>query len=182
MEDDANVTAETVANQPDWQREALTQWWQPSRQLLKAIRSYQKWHTKGGLLGKAICTINVVEFRFWSVVCGCDIPINSQIGGGLLLLHPTGVVIHPKSTIGVNCTIFQQVTIVANVTVGNNVLIGTGAKILGLTTLGDNVRVGANAVVKKMIVPDGSTVVGIPGKILPPKAESPQSSRLDAQS
>ncbi|MFN9176172.1 MAG: serine O-acetyltransferase [Synechocystis sp.] len=182
MEDNSNFVSENIDNQPNWQREALTQWWQPSRQLLKAIRSYQNWQTKGGLLGNLICTINIVEFRFWSVVCGCDIPINSQIGGGLILPHPTGVVIHPKSTIGINCTIFQQVTIVGSVKVGNNVLIGAGAKILARTTLEDHVRIGANAVVKKMTIPANSTVVGIPGKILAPKAGSPTLSALDAES
>lgn len=181
MEDNSVTVSETSDHQPDWQREALTQWWQPSRQLLKAMRSYQKWQAKGGVFGKLICTINAIEFRFWTIICGCDIPINSQIGGGLILPHPTGVVIHPSSTIGNNCIIFQQVTIVATAKIGNNVLIGTGAKILGKTTLEDNVRVGANAVVKKTTVPANSTIVGIPGKILAPKLEGSSRTSVDAE-
>ena len=52
-----------------------------------------------------------MRHRFWSVVTGADIPLNCQIGGGLLIPHPNGVVIHPQAVLGVNCLIFQQVTV-----------------------------------------------------------------------
>jgi hypothetical protein len=39
------------------------------------------------------------------------IPINGRIGGGVLLVHPNGIVIDPDVVIGTNRTIFQQVTI-----------------------------------------------------------------------
>lgn len=170
--------SETNEAEPNWQREALTQWWQPSRQLLKAIRSYQRCKQKGGPMGKILGAIRIAEYRFWSVVCGCDIPITARIGGGLLLPHPTGVVIHPKAVIGVNCCIFQQVTIVSKVTVGNHVMIGAGAKILGHTTLENGAKVGANAVVKKMVVPAGSLAVGIPARIVSPKTDDSTSETL----
>ena len=88
-----------------------------------------------------------------------------MIGGGLLLVHPNGIVIHPEATIGVNCLIFQQVTIVGGVKIGGHVDIGTGAKIIRPITIGDNARIGANAVVVND-VSTGATVVGIPAKIV----------------
>ncbi|MCG6201302.1 serine acetyltransferase [Psychromonas antarctica] len=79
-----------------------------------------------------------------------------------------GVFISGAAKIGINCTIFQQVTI-GSITfpdsqkagapvLGNNVYIGAGAKIIGNVIVGDNVRVGANAVVYQNI-PNNSIVV-----------------------
>jgi serine O-acetyltransferase len=57
-------------------------------------------------------------------------------------------------------------------TIGNGVLIGAGAKILGNITIGTNSRVGANSVVLHD-VPEGSTVVGIPARLLQRRAAGP---------
>ncbi|MDJ0553334.1 MAG: serine acetyltransferase [Microcoleaceae cyanobacterium MO_207.B10] len=156
------------ATEPDWSREKLGKWWDPSRQLLKSIRSHQKWQKKWGIIGRFISHWNVLEHRFWSVITASDIPINCQIGGGLILTHPNGVVISPKATIGPNCLILQQVTIVGYVEVGGHVDIGAGAKILRRAKLGDHSKIGANAVVLSD-VPPGSTAVGVPAKIILPK-------------
>jgi len=45
------------------------------------------------------------------------------------------------------------------------VVIGTGAKILGNIRIGDRVKVGAGSVVVRP-VPDDSTVIGVPGRIV----------------
>jgi serine O-acetyltransferase len=50
-------------------------------------------------------------------------------------------------------------------TVGNHVVIGTGAKVLGNIRIGDHVKIGAGSVVIHS-VPDHSTVVGVPGRIV----------------
>ncbi|MNZ51420.1 Serine acetyltransferase [compost metagenome] len=50
-------------------------------------------------------------------------------------------------------------------TLGDGVLVGAGAKILGPISIGAGARVGANSVVVQD-VPDGCTVVGIPGKVV----------------
>ena len=50
-------------------------------------------------------------------------------------------------------------------TLGNGVIVGAGAKVLGNITLGDYVRVGAGSVVMED-VPEYSTVVGVPGRIV----------------
>jgi serine O-acetyltransferase len=44
-------------------------------------------------------------------------------------------------------------------------MIGSGAKVLGPIKIGDNARVAANSVVLRE-VPENSTVVGIPGRIV----------------
>jgi serine O-acetyltransferase len=151
---------------PNWEREKCVKWWDPSRQLIKSIRNYQKLQNNKNPISSLIRTYFVMNYRFWTVVTGSDIPLNCQIGGGLLLPHPNGVVIHPDAVIGINCAIFQQVTIVTGVKIGNNVLIGAGAKILKNTTIGDGAKIGANAVVRNCIVPPKATAVGIPARII----------------
>ena len=153
------------AIEPDWSREKYKNWWRPSCQLLKAIRNYQKWSKRSGVIAQLLSKKCIVEHRFWSVITAADIPINCNLGGGLILPHPTGVVIHPSAIIGPNCMIFQQVTITGIVKIGGHVDIGAGAKILSNVTLGNHVQVGANAVVKNLDAPDESIVVGIPAKI-----------------
>lgn len=87
-----------------------------------------------------------------------------------MLPHPNGVVIHPDAKIGVNCLIFQQVTIGTAGThqapvVGDHVDIGAGAKLLGGICVGNNAKIGANAVVLSD-VPPAKTAVGIPAKVI----------------
>lgn len=86
--------------------------------------------------------------------------------------HLNGIIISHYAKIGKNCTIFQQVTIAGDTNkekkaavIGDNVLIGAGAKIIGNVVIGNNAKIGANAVVL-CDVPDNSTAVGIPAKIV----------------
>ncbi|WP_413167277.1 serine acetyltransferase [Capilliphycus salinus ALCB114379] len=156
------------ATEPDWNREKLERWWSPGRQLLKSIRQYQKWQKRGGMLGKLFQKIHTLEHRFWSVASGADIPLNCQLGGGLVLTHPNGIVIHPQAVIGPNCLILQQVTITRDVQIGGHVDIGAGAKILKKAKIGAHAKIGANAVVI-CDIPPGATAVGIPARIIQPK-------------
>jgi serine O-acetyltransferase len=48
---------------------------------------------------------------------------------------------------------------------GDNVFVGAGAKIVGGVRIGNNVKIGANAVVLSD-VPDNSTAVGIPARVV----------------
>lgn len=83
-----------------------------------------------------------------------------------LLPHgPNGIIVGHSVKIGIQCTIYQQVTIAAGSIIKDHVLIGAGAKILG-KKLGNNVKVGANSVVIEDI-PDNATVVLTKPRIIP---------------
>lgn len=166
----AEAEADSVsASVPDWSREAKQFFaWDPSRSLLASLRTYDRVAGSSHPWQRLLRKIAVFRHRFWSVVTGADIPLGCNIGGGLLLPHPNGVVIHTGATVGVNCLIFQQVTL--GVTrggaprLGGHVDVGAGAKVLGSITIGDHARVGSNAVVLTD-VPAGSTAVGIPARV-----------------
>lgn len=102
-----------------------------------------------------------------------EIHPGAQIGKRFFIDHGTGVVIGETTIIGDDVTIYQGVTLGGtgkqvgkrHPTIGNNVVIGAGAKILGSFNVGNNVNIGANSVVLSDI-PNNSTVVGIPGRIV----------------
>lgn len=163
------VTSEIIsATDPDWSREAKAFWaWSPPRSLLASIRAYQRHRGSRNPVRIMLRMSATLRHRFWSVATGADIPLNCQLGGGLCLPHPNGIVIHPGASIGPNCMIFQQVTIGARddglPRVGGHVDFGAGAKVIGGLVIGDHARIGANSVVLND-VPDHATVVGIPAR------------------
>lgn len=63
-------------------------------------------------------------------------------------------------------------------TIGNNVMISAGAKVLGSFTIGDNSKIGAGSVVLAE-VPPGSTVVGVPGRVVKRNNQSLPQEELD---
>lgn len=92
-----------------------------------------------------------------------------NIGGGLVIQHGFATIISAKR-IGMNCKIYQQVTIGYNhrleaPELGNDVEVCCGAKIIGGVHVGDNVLVGANAVVVND-VPSNSIVAGVPARVI----------------
>lgn len=159
------------ATEPDWSRESNCYRWDPGRSLLRTIRRYQHHRKRRGPLAWLGRKWNVVLHRIWSAVSGAEIPLNATIGGGLLLPHPNGIVIHPDAVIGSNCLLMQQVTIGMGgrrrgaPVLGGHVDIGAGAKILGGVRLGDHCRIGANAVVLED-VPARATAVGVPARVI----------------
>jgi len=161
------ATSAISATEPDWSRERRVPGrWEPSKALLKSIRDYQSSRQRGASLAAKVA---VLRHRFWSVVTGADIPLNCRIGGGLLIPHPNGIVIHPDAEIGPNCLLFQQVTVgdvEGNVPkLGGHVDVGAGAKLIGAVVIGDHAVIGANSVVTSD-VPAGATAVGVPARII----------------
>jgi serine O-acetyltransferase len=104
---------------------------------------------------------------------GIEIHPGATIGRRFFIDHGMGVVIGETTEIGDDVLLYQNVTLGGtgnergkrHPTIGNNVVIGTGAKVLGNIVVGNHVRIGAGSVVIRS-VPDNSTVVGIPGRIV----------------
>jgi serine O-acetyltransferase len=166
MPPDEPAASQTVsAEVPDYTREIPRRGWDPPRRLIRSIRSYQKWDERRGLMAWLLRKVAILRHRFWSVVTASDIPVSTKIDGGLLLIHPVGIVIHPAVTIGPNCLILQNVTLVGGVKVLGHVDIGAGAVIVRPVTIGKHAKIGANAVVTTD-VPDYATAVGVPARII----------------
>jgi len=136
---------------------------------LASIRSYQKNKKNKKYFSTLLTKYAVVRHWFWTIITGAEIHLNCSVGGGLLITHPNGIVIHPKAKIGVNCLIFQQVTIGSRnggvPVIGGNVDIGAGAKILGNISIGNHVKIGANAVVIHD-VEDYCVCAGVPARVV----------------
>ncbi|MDQ2774159.1 MAG: serine O-acetyltransferase [Acidobacteriota bacterium] len=115
--------------------------------------------------------------QFARFLTGVEIHPGATIGKRLFIDHGMGVVIGETAEIGDDVLLYQGVTIGGtgaqrgkrHPTLGNRVVVGTGAAVLGNITLHDNVKVGAGSVVVHS-VPEGSTVVGIPGKVVKGRA------------
>jgi serine O-acetyltransferase len=104
---------------------------------------------------------------------GIEIHPGATIGRRFFIDHGMGVVIGATTEIGDDVLLYQGVTLGGtgneqgkrHPTLGNNVVVGTGAKVLGGIRIGSNVKIGAGSVVVHA-VPDNSTVVGIPGRVV----------------
>ena len=115
---------------------------------------------------------------------GIEIHPGATIGRRFFIDHGMGVVIGETAEIGDDVLIYQGVTLGGtgkekgkrHPTIGNHVVIGGGAKVLGDISIGHHVKIGAGSVVVKP-VPDNSTVVGVPGRIV--RMRSDQSDQLE---
>ena len=111
--------------------------------------------------------------QFTRFTTGIEIHPGAKVGRRFFIDHGMGVVIGETAEIGDDVLLYQGVTLGGtgkergkrHPTIGNHVVIGTGAKVLGNIRIGDSVRIGAGSVVVHP-VPDHSTVVGIPGRVV----------------
>ncbi|HHB93085.1 MAG TPA: serine O-acetyltransferase, partial [Thioploca sp.] len=128
--------------------------------------SHLLWHLKLKLLARLLSNIS-------RLFTGIEIHPGATIGRRFFIDHGMGVVIGETANIGNDCTLYHGVTLGGtswkkgkrHPTLGNDVIIGAGAKILGPIEIGNGVRVGSNSVVVKP-VPNGATVVGVPGRVV----------------
>ena len=125
------------------------------------------------LYGDGWFTLARVISQFSRTWTGIEIHPGARIGRRFFIDHGMGVVIGETSEIGDDVLIYQGVTLGGtgkdtgkrHPTIGNGVVIGTGAAILGNIRIGDHVKIGAGSVVVNP-VPDHSTVVGVPGRVV----------------
>ena len=104
---------------------------------------------------------------------GVEIHPGATIGRRFFIDHGMGIVIGETAEIGDDVTLYHGVTLGGTTwnqgkrhpTLEDGVVVGAGAKVLGPITIGRDARVGSNSVVTKA-VPAGTTVTGIPGRIL----------------
>ena len=107
------------------------------------------------------------------LITGIEVHPGAIIGKRLFIDHGMGVVIGETSEIGNNVFIYQGVTLGGlstkkgkrHPTVFDNVVIGAGAKILGPIKIGCNTKIGSGSVVLQD-VPEYSTVIGVPGRVV----------------
>jgi serine O-acetyltransferase len=134
------------------------------------IRSSAKLQSLGfRRFANIVALANLIWFR-------TEVPARAEIGPGLVLPHPGGIVLGSAS-IGDNVTIFQNVTLGARSfdasydlslrpIVHSGVIVGAGAVILGPVTIGERAIVAANSLVLTDVSP-GRTAMGVPAIVAP---------------
>ncbi|MEU4387703.1 serine acetyltransferase [Promicromonospora sp. NPDC023805] len=124
--------------------------------------------------GSSVPVLGSVLKQVNHAITGADIAWSARIGPGLVLWHPTGVVIGPGVVVGRDARIQQGITLGAarsrtgqdgDPVLGDGVYVGAGARVLGPVRVGDRARIGANAVVL-IDVPDDASAVGVPARII----------------
>lgn len=121
------------------------------------------------LAGRFVSAVN-------RLVTGIEIHPGAKLGRRVFIDHGMGVVVGETAEVGDDVLIYQGVVLGGtslekkkrHPTIGNGVVIGSGAKIIGNIEIGDCSKVGAGSVVLKS-APPGSTIVGIPGRVVQEK-------------
>lgn len=119
--------------------------------------------------------LRVISFlanKWCEVVMEMCIDPQASIGEGLYISHIGGVHINPEAVLGKNCDVAHRVTIGASAmgrlgspVLGDDVYIGTGATLVGKIRVGNGAKIAANTLVISNI-PEGATVMGVPGRII----------------
>jgi len=91
-------------------------------------------------------------------------------GRGLHIMHLGPILMNGHITVGENCSIHINTSIVAGgrdngvPTLGDDIIIGVGAVILGGIELADGIAIGANSVVNKSFYEPDITIAGMPAR------------------
>jgi serine O-acetyltransferase len=145
---------------------------EPSLAALLSYRIGQRCRRiKAPIIGPVLRAVHVVLHSFVTLSVGIHLPRGASIGPGLRIYHFGGIMISHSATIGRHCTLRHNVCIGTRYAsddapqIGDNVEFGVGAVVIGKIRIGNNVRIGANAVVL-MDIPDNSTAVGVPARLV----------------
>ena len=116
------------------------------------------------VLRQILMIVSIIFQRLVQMLIGIYISPDAEIGPGLLIHTPFGIIVGPTK-IGAACTIQSGVVITAATrSIGDNVYFGPGAKVIGDAKIGNNVVIVANSVILTD-VPDNMTVMGVPARI-----------------
>ena len=120
------------------------------------------------------CVSTVIQVAT-EVITHVTLPINVEVGPGLLIAHTGYIVVNSQAKIGSNCTLTHGITIghggggsegrMGCPSIGDRVYIGPGAILLGPIVVGDDALIGPGSVVTKS-VPTRGVVAGNPAKLL----------------
>jgi len=150
-----------------------------ARSVLEIVLCYPGFHAillhrmAHGLYRHGWFTVSRAISQFSRAMTGIEIHPGARIGRRFFIDHGMGVVIGETAEIGDDVLVYQNVTLGGtgkdtgkrHPTIGDGVVIGTGAAILGNIRIGNHVKIGAGSVVVRP-VPDHSTVVGVPGRVV----------------
>ncbi len=109
---------------------------------------------------------------------GVEIHPGARIGRGVFIDHGMGVVIGETASVGDGSILYKGVVlggtrnepVQRHPQLGERVVVGTNAVVLGNVCVGDGARIGSGSVVVRD-VPAGATVVGVPGRVVPPRGD-----------
>jgi serine O-acetyltransferase len=115
------------------------------------------------------------------ILTGSDIAHETNIGPGLRIGHPTGIVITGEAVIGARCTI-HPCTIGGSAKgspiIGDDVAIAPGARILGDVHVDDGCHIAANAVLRRSTPEPWAILAGVPARQI--GSRRPQEAGTDA--
>jgi serine O-acetyltransferase len=163
-----NFKADIRENVPSYQ-----QWtpWRAFRYCLRSpsIRALALIRLQAWLFRIGLPTLPVTKLleHFFAI----DISKRADIGPGLHLPTPWGVVIAPHVCIGARCHLGADVQIVLGArykqgpTLGDDVFIADNSKVIGRIALGDGAIIGMSSVVTRDI-PPGAAAMGNPAEIV----------------
>ncbi|MCB9594092.1 MAG: serine acetyltransferase [Sandaracinaceae bacterium] len=144
----------------DWRREAG--FWVTLSYRVRRQRKH------GGAGSRLLLGADLLLGGVRRLVSDTRLPADAEIGPGLCLPHPTGVVLNDRVRIGRGVAIFQQVTLGEwkgdTPEVEDGAALFAGAKVIGGVRVGAGAMVGANAVVHRD-VPAGATVAAPAGVV-----------------
>lgn len=140
---------------------------------LKGFQALQSWRVahylwQDGQHGLALYLQSLI-----SEIFNVDIHPAATIGHGVTLDHASGIVIGETAIVGNDVLMLHGVTLGTkgfeegdrHPIVKDGAIIGVGAKVIGRITVGKNAIVAAGSVVVDA-VPDGTTVAGVPARIV----------------
>lgn len=145
------------------------------RRMLLALYLLRKAEKRNGMMSRFFRSVGHHIY----MKQGVEISDTTNIGGGLLLVHPYNIGINPRSVIGEDFTIFKGATIGSErtgkragvPTIGNRVTVCANAFVCGRCTIGDDVMICAGAFVN-FDVPPNSIVIGNPAFVSPKEKAS----------